>query len=280
MSRLVAGVVGNPVRHSLSPMIHAAWIEASGIDGVYNRFEIEPDGFREFVDGLRGGRVRGLNVTIPFKEEALDAADEADTAAMKSGAANLLLFAGDGRVVARNTDGIGLMAAFAEQAPDFKVAAGPIVIVGAGGAARGAAAALVAAGAPRVRIVNRTYERAAALAAALGDPVVPVSWDQLETALNGATAIINATSLGLNGKGDLDLPLDAAPPEAVVMDMVYKPLRTGLLKAAAAQGHPTVDGLAMLIGQARPSFEAFYGRPAPTDTDVRGLCLEALGEAP
>ena len=106
-----------------------------------------------------------------------------------------------------------------------------------------------------------------------------MGWDRLETALAGAGAIINATSLGLNGKDDLVLPLDAAPPAAVVMDMVYKPLRTGLLKAAVARGHSTVDGLAMLIGQARPSFEAFYGRPPPADTDVRRLCLEALGEA-
>lgn len=273
-----AGVVGNPVAHSLSPMIHTAWIKAAGLDAEYKAYPLPPGGFGEGIRDL--ARVlRGVNVTIPFKEEALALADETDEAARLAGAVNLLLFQANGKLVARNTDGLGLLAAFAEQAPDLRLAAAPIAVAGAGGAARGAVAALVAAGVPQVRILNRTLERAEILAAAFPGRARACRWEEMDAALAGVGAVVNATSLGLNGTSELALPLDRAPATAVVMDMVYKPLRTGFLKAAAARGMPTVDGLAMLIGQAAPSFEAFYGRAPPPDADVRGLCLEVLGEA-
>jgi shikimate dehydrogenase len=273
---LVAGVVGQPVRHSLSPLIHNAWIAEAGLNAVYAPFAPPADGFEPFVQGLRRSGVRGLNVTLPFKEVALRLADAADAAATAAGAANLLLFGEDGRIEARNTDGIGLLAAFAEQAPGWRVDAAPVVVLGAGGAGKGAVAALSQAGA-EVRLVNRTLERAQAVADQF-DRVSAWPLSRIAEAFEGAGAIVNATSAGF-GEGDsLDVPLHAAPAGAVVMDMVYKPLRTGLLQAAEAAGLPTVDGLAMLVGQAIPSFEALFGVAPPASVNVRALALAAIGE--
>jgi shikimate dehydrogenase len=234
-----------------------------------------PRTFGLFVKSLRGGVIRGLNVTVPFKEQALALATRASDRATRAGAANLLIFEPAGAVVADNTDGLGLLAALAEQAPGFDVASGPTVILGAGGAARGAAAALIDAGAPEVRIVNRTHERAEALAKAVGGATRAVHADG--AAFEGAVLIVNATTLGLGGGAGPASSFQAAQPGAAALDMVYRPLRTEFLSRAARAGLATVDGLAMLIGQAAPSFETFFGAPPP-DIDVRALCLAALGE--
>lgn len=275
---VVAGVVGSPVRHSLSPLIHNAWLDAAGIDGVYAPFPVVEARFPTLLEGLRGGAVRGLNVTLPFKELALSAADRPTHRAKAAAAANLLVFEEDGTIFADNTDGIGLLGAFAAQVPDFDPQAGAVVVLGAGGAARGAVAAFVDAGASEVRIVNRTQSRGEALARSMTGPVVAHPWDSAASAFEDAIAVINATSAGLSGEGVLEMPLEATPPEAVVMDMVYKPLRTPFLQRAAKLGRRTVDGLEMLIRQARPSFEAFYGAAPPAEADVRRLALQALGE--
>lgn len=268
-----AGVVGNPIAHSLSPVIHGAWIAAAGLDADYEAICAEDEAaFDRLVS--EPGALRGLNVTIPYKQAALATADEAGELARLAGAANLLLFK-DGMVRADNTDGPGLLAALKVQA-GYDPRSGPAVILGAGGAARGAAAALVLAGAPQVRIVNRTRERAQAIADGLGEAVRV--FEDAAAAFDGAAVVINATSLGLGGGEGPEAPLERAPG-AVVMDMVYKPLRTRFLDRAAARGHPIVDGLEMLIGQAVPSFEAFFGRPPP-DIDVRALALAALESRP
>ena len=273
----VAGVVGSPVVQSLSPLIHNAWIAAAGLDAVYIPLATWPDGFTALVEGVRRGVLAGVNVTIPFKEAAFRLADRRDPAASACGAANLLLFDVDGGIEARNTDGSGLLAAVAEQAPAWRPDLGPVLVLGAGGAARAAVTALKAAGA-RVRLANRTSARAQALAEEIGG-VEAVDIGGLHAALSDVSAVVNATAAGLQGQGELDVPLEAAPASAVVMDMVYKPLRTPLLRRAAACGLTTVDGLAMLIGQARPSFEALFGAPAPCEVDVRALALAVLGEA-
>jgi shikimate dehydrogenase len=272
---LVAGIIGRPVTHSLSPVLHNAWIEAAGLNAVYAPLAPTADGFRALVDGLRGGVIRGVNVTIPFKEEALAAADTLSDRARLAGAANLLLFREDGTIHADNTDGLGMLGALAVQAPGFDPKAGPAVILGAGGAARGAAAALFLAGAPEIRIVNRTLDRAEALARDIGPTVKAVAAD---SALADANLIVNATSLGLGGGPGPDVDLAAAPETAVVLDMVYKPLRTAFLIRAAGLGLRTVDGLEMLIRQAVPSFEAFFGQTPPAGVDVRALALKAVGE--
>jgi shikimate dehydrogenase len=272
----VAGVAGSPVTHSLSPLIQNAWIAATDLDAVYVPFAPHGDDFHRFAEGLRGGVIRGLNVTLPFKEAALSVAEEVSGRAELAGAANLLVFGENGRITADNVDGLGLLGAFAAQAPDFDPAAGPVAILGAGGAARGAAAAFVIAGAPEVRIVNRTLARAELVAGALGRRVRAYPLENARRAFSGVTAVINATSAGMAGER-LDLPLETTPAEAVVMDMIYKPLETPFVLQARELGRRTVDGLEMLIRQAAPSFEAFFGRVPPPEVDVRGLCLDALG---
>lgn len=271
-----AGVVGYPVAQSLSPLIHGAWIRAQGLDARYDRFEVAPDGFGDFVR-LHAATEAGVNVTIPHKEAALALADEVAPAAAAAGAANLLTFR-DGRVRADNTDGVGLLQAFRVQAPGFDVVAGPVLVLGAGGAARGAVAALIAAGAKDVRIVNRTLPRAQAIADLFPGKAAAFAEKYWAGDHSPVAAVINATSLGLNGGEGPPVDWTRVRSDGVVMDMVYKPLRTAFLRHAEASGRRTVDGLEMLIRQAVPSFEAFYGVAPPAEVDVRALALEALGE--
>ena len=271
----VAGVVGRPISHSMSPILHNAWLGAASLDGVYVPFSVQPGRFTAFVESLRGGSVSGLNVTLPFKGEALALADEATFRARAADAANVLVFREDGTVLADNTDGLGMLRAFAEQASGFDPKAGPVVVLGAGGGSRGAAAAFVEAGCPEVRIVNRTLAKAQDIAGPLG--ATAFALNEAAKAFEGAIAVVNATSAGLSGSPALDLPLEATPSAAVIMDMVYKPLKTPFLAQAEGLGRQTVDGLAMLIGQAVPSFEAFYGEAPPQSVDVRALALKALG---
>ena len=271
----VAGVIGRPINHSMSPILHNAWLAAAGVDGVYVPFSVQPGRFTAFVESLRGGTVSGLNVTLPFKSEALALADDATFRARTADAANVLVFREDGTILADNTDGLGMLRAFAEQARGFDPKAGPVVILGAGGGSRGAAAAFVEAGCPDVRIVNRTLIKAQDIAEPLG--ATAFALNEAAKAFEGAIAVVNATSAGLSGSPALDVPLEATPPSAVIMDMVYKPLTTPFLAQAEGLGRQTVDGLAMLIGQAVPSFEAFYGQTPPESVDVRALALKALG---
>jgi shikimate dehydrogenase len=279
---VVAGVCGQPIRHSMSPVVHNAWIAAAGLDAAYVPFAPGEDNFETFVEGLRGGAIRGLNVTIPFKEQALACADRCSDLAKLAGAANLLIFEADGTITADNTDGPGLIGAIAVQAPGLDITASPVVILGAGGAARGAAAALALAGAPKVSIVNRTFARAEAIAVSIAQAGVGVveaaSEDELDVLLAQAGLVINATSLGLGGGTGPAANLELTPKNAVVVDMVYKPLRTEFLRRAEAAGLRTVDGLEMLLRQAVPSFEAFFGLAPSAKVDVRALALARLGE--
>jgi shikimate dehydrogenase len=264
---LVAGIAGNPVAHSLSPVIHNAWLAAGGIDGAYVPFApADAVGFEALVAAGRAGLIMGLNVTAPFKEQAFALADQATAAARLTSSANILQFE-NGRVLADSSDGIGLMRGLKEQAPDLDVAGRPVVMLGAGGAARAGSGALVEAGA-EVRIVNRSPERAEALAADLGPSVWVMT---AEDAFDGAALVINALSV------QPSIDFDRIASGTVVMDMTYKPLATPFLTAARKRGLPTVDGLAMLIGQAAPSFEALFRRPPPP-LGLRALLMTHLGE--
>nr|WP_313040616.1 shikimate dehydrogenase [Brevundimonas diminuta] len=264
---LLGGIVGNPVSHSLSPVIHNAWLEAGGVDGAYVAFAPrDAAGFEALVAAGRAGLIAGVNVTAPFKEQAFALADEAAAAAQMTGSANILVFE-EGRVRADSADGAGVLYALAEQAPKLKLKGASVVMLGAGGAARAGAGALIEAGAA-LSILNRTRERAEALAADLG-PAVTVAPDA--NVLEGADLVINALSVAP------DITLAALKPSAVVMDMTYKPVVTPLLAAARARGLTTVDGLAMLIGQAAPSFEAIFRR-LPPSLDLRAILLNHLGE--
>ena len=261
---VVAGVAGQPIAHSLSPLIHRAWIAAAGLDADYRAFgPADEDGFAALVAEGRAGALRGLNVTAPFKAAALALADAVSETARLCGSANLLVYEA-GEVRADSTDGTGLLAALAEQAPDLRLQGRPVLILGAGGAARAAAAALKAAGA-EVSVLNRTRERAERLAADLGIAVAGPD------AVAEAALVVNALSV------PPEIDIDALGDDAVLMDMTYRPLLTPFLAAGEARGLTTVDGLAMLIGQARPSFRAFFGAEPPA-IDVRALALAALGE--
>ncbi len=273
---VVAGVVGWPVAQSLSPVLHNAWIAALGLDAAYVPFAVRPDGFDRWLDGLREGGVRGLNVTMPFKAQALAAADRASPSARRAGGANTLVFEAEDALSADSTDGRGVLAAFAEQAPAWRASAGPVAVYGAGGAAGAAAEALLDAGAPQVRVIARDVQKARAMTEGLGPAAHVFAWSEAPAALADVSAVINATSLGFQGRDPLAVPWEAAPPDAVVMDVVMSPLETPLLREARDRGHATVDGLAMLIGQARPSFEAFFGIAPSADVDVRALALAAI----
>lgn len=264
---MVAGIAGNPVAHSLSPVIHNAWLAAGGINGAYVPFApADAAGFEALVAAGRAGLIMGLNVTAPFKEQAFALADQATAAARLTSSANILQF-DNGRVLADSSDGVGLMRGLKEQVPGLDVAGRPVVMLGAGGAARAGSGALVAAGA-EVRIVNRSPERAEALADDLGPSIRVMAADD---AFDGAALVINALSV------QPSISFDRIAPGTVVMDMTYKPLATPFLTAARERGLPTVDGLAMLIGQAAPSFEALFRRPPPP-LDLRALLMTHLGE--
>lgn len=264
----VAGIAGWPIAQSLSPVIHNAWLRAAGVDGGYVPFAVRDEtGFEALVAAGRSGAVLGLNVTAPFKQRAFQLADEATARAKAVGSANILVFE-DGRVSADSADGEGLIYALNDHAPGLVLKDQPVVLLGAGGAARAGAGSLIEAGA-RVRIVNRSQERAEQLAADLG-PSVEVC--AAEEALADAALVINALSV----KPEVDLA--RLPETAVVMDMTYKPVRTEFLKAAEARRLTTVDGLGMLIGQAAPSFRALY-RMEPPPLDLRALLTAHLEAA-
>jgi shikimate dehydrogenase len=264
-SAKVGGIAGNPIGHSLSPVIHNAWIAAAGMDAAYVPFApADAAGFEALVAAGRAGLLMGLNVTAPFKEQAFALADSASEAAKGSGSANVLVFR-DGHVACDSTDGFGMMWAITDQAPGLGVKDRPVVILGAGGAARAAAGTLIGEGA-EVRILNRSRDRAEALAADLGPSVSVV--DEA-TAFASAVLVINALSI----PPTLDLArLDA---ETAVMDMTYRPVDTDFLKTARARGLRTVDGLGMLIGQAGPSFRAIFG-VEPPPLPLRPLLLAAI----
>ncbi len=267
----LAGVCGWPVAHSVSPAMMAFWLERAGMAGSYVHVATRGESFPNALKSMKDFGMTGMNVTIPHKETALKLADSASEAARRIGAANLVLVTDRG-VHADNTDIIGVKAALDEGG--WTPGDGPAVLVGAGGAARAALALLSDLGA-EIRILNRSPDKAAALAEEMGANAVVRPLSEEAFALEGAGLVVNATSLGMKGWASPQLSLGRARPGAVVFDMVYAPLETGLLKAARAHGLKTVDGLSMLIGQARPAFEALFGAPPPPD-DPKPLLNEIL----
>lgn len=266
----VGGVVGRPVGHSLSPVIHNAWIQALGLDAVYLAFPAEDEaGLVGLAQAVRSGALAGLNVTAPYKAAAFAAADHHDPAALASGSVNLLT-RDDGGLAGGSTDGAGVLAALAEQAPAFELAGARVLILGAGGAAAAAIPALVQADVRSVRVLNRTTARAVDLAERFGERVSAANEND---DLSDVDLVLNAMS----GSG-APFDLGRTPGVQAALDMSYRPVRTEFLSAAEVAGATPLDGLAMLIGQARPSFEAIFGTPAPnaSDVDVRALCLAAL----
>ena len=262
----LAGVLGWPVSHSRSPRLHGHWLETLGIDGAYVPLPVQPDRFADAVKALADLGFRGANVTIPHKQAAFEVCDVVDATAQRAGAVNTLVFR-DGRIEGSNTDGFGFLESVREQAPGWQPAQGPVVLLGAGGAARAIAAALLDAGCPLVTLVNRSRERAEALARDLGGAVAVSEAPPLED----AALLVNTTSLGMQGQPPLAIDLAPLPEAAIVADIVYVPLETPLLAAARARGLAGVDGLGMLLHQARPGFEAWFGAAPRVDATLRAV---------
>ena len=254
-----AGVIGFPIHHSKSPLIHNYWLKKYGIQAEYGAFEVASDNLKAFVCVLKEKNFAGINVTVPHKVAVMKLMDELSAAAQKAGAVNTVVVREDGTLFGHNTDGFGFLANIREKKPDFDVKKDPVVILGTGGAARGICAALVLAGAPEIRLVYRTKEKAENIATSVGGHFRLVKWDEKETVLNDAGLLANATTLGMNGFDPLEIDLSGLNATAVVADLVYSPLKTELLKQAEEKGHVTADGLGMLLHQARPAFQGWFG---------------------
>jgi len=271
----LAGVIGWPVAHSRSPRLHGFWLERYGIDGAYLPFAVRPEDLAAALGALPLLGLRGVNVTLPHKEAALGLCARASKAARRIGAVNTITVGEDGALEGSNTDGFGFLAHLTASQPSFRPESGPAVLLGAGGAARAIAVALLDAGVPELRLANRTASRAAALAAELGPRVRPVAWADRAPALAGTALLVNSTTMGMSGQAPLDLDLSRLPRQAVVYDIVYVPLETPLLAAARARGNAAVDGLGMLLHQARPGFAAWFGREPEVDAALRDFVLAA-----
>jgi shikimate dehydrogenase len=276
----IAGVMGWPVSHSLSPRLHGHWFERYGIDGTYVPLPVRPEDLALAFTALPRLGFKGWNVTVPHKEAAFRLVDEREPMAERIGAVNTVLVLEDGRLRGLNTDGAGFLANLRATAPAWRAEAGPAFLIGTGGAARGVGAALLEAGVPGLRLTNRTAERAMALAEELawfGRPIEVVPWAERGEALAGTSLLVNCTSLGMKGQPALELPLEALPQTAVVADLVYVPLETPLLATARARGHTVVDGLGMLLHQAVPGFRHWGGVEPAVDEALRLRVLAGLG---
>jgi shikimate dehydrogenase len=269
----LAGVIGSPVAHSKSPRLHAHWLKTHGIRGFYIPMDIGQADLREVLKALPKAGFVGCNVTIPHKESVLAIADIVTDRAALIGAANTLIFRKDGRVHADNTDGYGFIANLRQNAAGWEPGRGPAAVIGAGGAARAVIASLLEVGVPEIRLANRTRARAEALRAEFGAKVVVHDWVQAGNMMDGAVTVVNSSSLGMEGKPDFRVPLDGLSPKAVVTDLVYTPLRTRFLEEAAALGCQTVDGLGMLLHQAAPAFERWFGVRPDVDQRTRDVVL-------
>lgn len=275
-SAKLAGVMGWPIGHSRSPRLHGHWLDRYGIDGAYVPLAVAPENLDTALRALPALGFRGVNLTLPHKEAAVDICDAVTEQARRIGAVNTIVVGDDGQLQGSNTDAYGFVENLT-QGSGWQPVDGPVVLLGAGGAARGLAVALVDAGVTELRILNRTQARAESLAADIGQAASVVAWQDRTDALAGAALLVNSTTLGMVGQPPLDLDLTHLSAGAVVNDIVYAPLETPLLADANARGNPIVDGLGMLLYQAQPGFEAWFGTRPEVDTALRDFVLADLG---
>ncbi|WP_341897730.1 shikimate dehydrogenase [Ferrovibrio terrae] len=270
-----AGVIGWPVDHSRSPKLHGFWLQQHGLSGRYDKLPVPPEDLAAFMTDLpKEPGFRGINVTIPHKVAVLPYLAQVDPVARRIGAVNTITVQPDGSLHGSNTDAFGFLENLNMDAPaGWSATAGPAALLGAGGAARAIIVALLDAGVPEIRLLNRSRDKADALAAEFGPRIIPADWDERAGALGGASLLVNTTSLGMAGQPALDLALDDLPADALVNDIVYSPLETDLLARARARGNPVVDGLGMLLHQGRPGFEAWFGVAPAVTSELRGAVL-------
>lgn len=275
----LAGIMGWPVAHSRSPALHNFWIDEHGIDCAYVPLPVEPEQLERALRALPALGFRGCNITLPHKEAAVAIVDVVDPLARRIGAVNTIVVMPDGSLEASNTDAFGFCENLRESAPEWHPMDGAAVVLGAGGSARAVTAALTELRVPEIRLVNRTRERAEALARDLGGfgtRITAHAWESRGDILGGAGLLVNTTSLGMSGAPELEIDLSRLPLGAVVVDIVYVPLETPLLAAARQRGNRTVDGLGMLLHQGRPGFEAWFGTPARVTRELRAAVLTTL----
>ena len=255
----LAGVLGWPVAHSRSPTIHNFWLGHYGIAGRYVLLPVPPEKLSLALPGLAVLGFRGCNVTTPHKQAVMALIDRVNPLAKRIGAVNTIVVEKDGSLTGFNNDGNGFIQSLRDAKPAWRPDSGPIAVVGAGGAGRAVVASLAEQGAREIRLINRTFERAQAIATEYGPPLTAVPWEQRNDALDGVALLANATTQGTAGKPPLDIRLDRLPRDAIVGDLIYVPPETPLLRAARARGNLTVNGLGLLLNQARPAFQAWFG---------------------
>ena len=256
---VMAGVMGWPVAHSRSPTIHNHWIRQYGLQGAYGLFPVQPGKLEDAIRGLPALGLAGCNVTIPHKVDAMKLMDVVDPLARRMGAINTIVVTPEGALHGFNNDGFGYIQCLRDAKPDWRADAGPATVLGAGGAARAVVLSLLDQGAKEIRLTNRTRAKAQALADEFGAGVQVVDWSERHEALANIALLVNTTNQGMHGQADLDLRLDRLPQTALVSEAIYIPLETPLLKAARERGNTTVNGLGMLLNQARPAFNAWFG---------------------
>ena len=269
----LAGVIGSPVAHSRSPQLHTHWLRTLGIPGYYIPMDVAESDLQTVLRTLPRMGFRGVNITVPHKEKALGLADTVTDRATIIGAANTLVFRKDGQIQADNTDGYGFIENLRQNAPGWHPESGPAAVLGAGGAARAVIAALLDAGVPEVLLSNRTRVRAEVLHGQFGRRVTVIDWVQAGNMLEDAVTVVNTTTLGMVGHPPLRVPLDGLRKGVVVTDLVYAPLQTRLLVEAEKRGCVPVDGLGMLLHQAVPAFERWFGERPQVDAATRAAAL-------
>jgi len=280
--RPFAAIVGWPVEHSRSPALHGFWLRKYGIEGHYGRLPVEPkpEALSALVDFLRKTpNARGCNLTLPHKIEIMPLLDRIHPDAERIGAVNTVVKQPDGSLEGRNSDGFGFVSALRQGAPHWQAKDGPAVVLGAGGAARAVVVSLVDAGVPELRLINRTQQAAINLGVAFtptdGRQIMIERWDERSDTLDGATLLVNTTSLGMKGQPPLELDLARLPVGAIVDDIVSVPLETPLLAMARARGNTCIDGLGMLLHQGRMGFEAWFGKKVEVTEEQRKAVLSS-----
>lgn len=268
---LLAGVMGWPVMHSRSPKLHNYWLAQHHLIGAYVPLAIKEDGLEKALRALPALGFSGCNLTIPHKEQAMKIVDHVDPVARRIGAMNCVIVGADGSLSGTNNDGFGYIASIREAKPDWRADQGPVVVLGAGGAARAVLVSLIDEGAKEIRLLNRSGARAEELAREFGGPIKTFPWSARHEVLDGAAMLINTTSQGMVGQPEHDLVLDRLPTSALVSDIVYIPLETTLLATARKRGNTTVNGLGMLLHQARPAFKAWFGVMPEVTKDLRSM---------
>ena len=273
---IMAGVMGWPVAHSRSPLIHNHWIRQYQLRGAYGLFPVEPQHLGDAIRGLKALGLAGCNLTIPHKVAAMAHMDWVQPLAQRMGAINTVVVQAYGALHGYNNDGFGYLQSLRDAQPHWRADAGPIVVLGAGGAARAIVLSLMDEGATEIRLINRTLGKAQALADEFGKPVQAFDWAQRHAALAGAALLVNTTNQGMHGQPELDVQLNELPLSALVSDAIYVPLETQLLASARQRGNATVNGLGMLLNQARPAFQAWFGVMPDIDDALVKAITETL----